>query len=94
MLRITIHNETVTTRFVIEGKLAGPWVEELERCWQTALSNEPSCAIQVHLANVIFVDDLGKELLAAMYRRGVNLVANGLMTQAIVKEIVTAHGLR
>lgn len=87
MLRITIHNEPATTRFVIEGRLAGPWVEELEKCWQTALSTSPGQAIQVHLANLIFVDDQGKELLAAMHRQGVNLVANGLMTQAIVKEV-------
>ncbi len=94
MLRITIHNEPATTRFVIEGRLAGPWVEELEKCWQTALSTkpgDPGQAIQVHLADVIFVDDRGKELLAAMHRQGVSLVANGpnrLLTQAIVKEIV------
>lgn len=94
MLRITIHDEAATTRFVIEGKLAGPWVEELEKCWQTAQSaapGEPGRSMQVHLADVIFVDDPGKELLAAMHRQGVNLLANGLMTQAIVKEIVATN---
>lgn len=87
MFRITIHNEAAMTRFVIEGKLAGPWVEELEKCWQAVLSTEPGRFIQVHLTSVIFVDDLGRALLAAMYRQGVSLVAKGLMTQAIVSEI-------
>jgi len=41
MLRITILNEDATTRFVVEGKLAGPWVEELEKRWQAASAAEP-----------------------------------------------------
>lgn len=89
MLRITIHNEAAATRLIVEGKLAGPCVEELKKCWQAVLATEAR-SIQVHLTDVFFVDDLGRELLAAMHRQGVNLVANGLMTQAIVKEIVTA----
>ncbi len=94
MLKITIHNEPSMTHLVVEGRLAGPWGEELKKCWQTALSTqsgEPGQAIQIHLADVTFVDDQGKELLAAMHRQGAGLVANGpnrLMTQAIVKEIV------
>lgn len=88
MLRITIQNDAATTRFVIEGKLVGPWVRELEKCWRKALSAKPSHFIQVHLANVFFVDERGKELLVAMHKQGVGLVANGMLTQAIVKEIV------
>lgn len=91
MLKITIHNEAATTRFVLEGKLTGPWVEELEKRWQVELSTEPGHFLQVYLADAILVDDPGKELLAAMHRRGVSLVADGLMAQAIVKEIVKDH---
>ncbi len=38
MLRITVRQEPTTTTIELEGKLAGPWVEELERCWRTALA--------------------------------------------------------
>ena len=90
MLRITIHNEAATLSFVLEGKLVGPWVKELEKCWKKVLRTEPSRIIQVHLANVFYVDELGKELLAAMHKQGVNLVANGVLTQAIIREIMKA----
>ena len=33
MLRIYIHDEVPVTSFVLEGKLVGPWVKELEKCW-------------------------------------------------------------
>ena len=86
MIRIYIQDEAETTSLVVEGKLAWPWVEELERCWRMALINEQP--IEVNLADVVFVDDKGKELLVAMRETGARLVANGLMTQAIIEEIV------
>ncbi len=89
MLRITIHNEAVTTRFVLEGKLAGPWVEELQKCWQAALIAAPDDAFHLHLADVFFVDEAGQALLAALHRQGVTLTAKGLMAEAVV-EAVTA----
>ena len=36
MLRITIHDDPGSLTFQLEGKLAGPWVAELEDCWQKA----------------------------------------------------------
>jgi hypothetical protein len=86
MIRIYIQDEAETTSLVVEGKLAWPWVEELERCWRMALITEQP--IEVNLADVIFVDDTGKELLAAMHQTGAKLLANGLMTQAIIEEII------
>ena len=35
MLRIYIHDEVPVTSFVVEGKLVGPWVKELEKCWES-----------------------------------------------------------
>ena len=86
MIRIYIQDEAETTSLVVEGKLAWPWVEELERCWRMALINEQP--IEVNLADVVFVDDKGKELLVAMHETGTKLMANGLMTQALIEEIV------
>ncbi|NOT64183.1 MAG: hypothetical protein HOP19_28545 [Acidobacteria bacterium] len=88
MLKITIHNEAVLTRFELEGKLSGPWVEELKKCWQAALVAAPDDAFQIHLADVIFVDEAGKELLAALHRQRVALTAQGLVAEAVVTEII------
>src|SRR5262245_32843714 len=34
MLRITINKDQPVTRLSVEGRLAGEWVTELERCWR------------------------------------------------------------
>src|ERR1044072_4570308 len=56
MLRIDVLNEKESTSFIIEGKLTAPWAPELEKCWQTVVSAEPSKLIVVNLASVTFVD--------------------------------------
>ena len=36
VIRITCHNESALTRLVLEGKLAGACVDELDKCWRDA----------------------------------------------------------
>ena len=87
MLRITIHDKPRVTSFVIEGKLVGPWVKELEKCWQSVLAAEPSGTMLMNLTAVTFIDYEGRELLTRMRRQGVRLESAGLLTNAIVSEI-------
>jgi hypothetical protein len=86
MLKITVNNDASPAVLELEGKLAGPWVAELENCWrkETVLDRP----LHLKLCAVTFVDAEGKELLAEMYRHGAELLAEGCMTQAIVEEIV------
>ena len=85
MLKITIRTDPTTTIFELEGKLAGPWVQELEDCWQEVINSERS--VVVRLCAVTFIDDKGRDLLVEMHRHGVELVAEGCMNKAIVDEI-------
>ncbi|MBI3000934.1 MAG: hypothetical protein HYY46_21155 [Deltaproteobacteria bacterium] len=86
MLRIIIQTDATGTVFELQGKLAGPWVQELAGCWRNvaAGSDRP---VRVMLCAVTFIDEKGRDLLAEMYRRGAELVAEGCMTKAIVEEI-------
>jgi len=86
MLRINIKRGASLTSFELEGRLAGPWVAELENWWRRE-TTPPGVQTQVDLRAVSFVDEAGKDLLAEMYRHGVELVAAGCMTRAIVTEI-------
>lgn len=87
MFRIHVHHGTEATSFTVEGKLKGPWVNELERCWQTAIAEAPEAAIVVDLTGTIYVDEGGKQLLARMRGQGVKLAGNGLMMEFINREI-------
>jgi outer membrane protein len=70
----------------VEGRLAGPWVGELEQSWSQAAATRGSSAVQVELAGVSFVDEAGKQLLRKMSQAGTRLSAAGCLARAIVEE--------
>ena len=39
MLRITVHDKPQALTFQLEGRLAGPWLRELEECWKSTLAH-------------------------------------------------------
>ena len=85
VIRITCHNEPRSKRLVLEGKLAGACVDELDRCWQ-----QDSCsgaAILVDLTSVNYIDDRGKQLLKRMHDHGITLVSTSLMSKCLIEEI-------
>ena len=91
MLKITRQqDETLKLiSFKLEGRLAGPWVEELKACWRRTAPDSRNRAV-VDLTNVTFVDADGKALLTAMWQKGVRLHATGCLNNCIVEEITKA----
>jgi anti-anti-sigma regulatory factor len=90
MLRITTHQSPGLLTFLLEGRLTGPWVRELQGCSQRASSGHADQAIRFDLSGVTFVDASGKEFLAARYADGAELVAAGCLMKAVVAEITQA----
>jgi hypothetical protein len=85
VIRITCLNESTTTRLILEGKLAGVCVDELEKCWQhTSLKD---LTLLVDLTSVSFIDDRGKQLLKRMRDHGAQLVSHSLMSKCLIAEI-------
>jgi outer membrane protein TolC/ABC-type transporter Mla MlaB component len=85
MLRITTSdiNEKVTLK--LEGKLSGPWVDELARCWRT--SSHVYKGMVVDLSGVTFVDPAGKKLLCSIATGGAQLIGSGLIPKSLIDEI-------
>jgi hypothetical protein len=88
MLRVTVKQEGAVESWELEGKLAGEWAKELERCWRHSPSKGPETLRRVHLKAVSYIDADGKRLISEMYREGAEIKACGCMTRAIVEEIV------
>ena len=86
MLKITLCRDPSATTFRLEGRLAGPWVRELEDSWQ-AESPGANPTLRVDLTGVTFIDAAGRALLARMYRHGAEFVAVECMTRAVIDDI-------
>lgn len=73
MLKISIISDSdQAIQFQLEGKLVGPWVEELQRLSDEALSHQK--AVSLDLERVSFVDSRGVTLLRDLARRQVSQV--------------------
>jgi anti-anti-sigma regulatory factor len=92
MLKISVKNGEPHKQplLEVEGRLAGPWVEELERSWEAERRIANSEEVVVRLSNVTFIDDAGKELLSRIFRAGSQLEGSGCMVRAIIARITGA----
>jgi len=71
VLKISIISDSdQAVQFQLEGKLVGPWVEELQRLSDEALSHQK--AVSLDLGRVWFVDLRGVTLLRDLARRQVS----------------------
>jgi ABC-type transporter Mla MlaB component len=94
MLRITVHDNPQALTFQLEGSVAGPWLRELETCWQDTLNQPRKPVLRVDLTGVTFVDEAGKACLAALHRQGAEFVAPDCLTKEIVAEICQGQSQR
>jgi ABC-type transporter Mla MlaB component len=71
VLKISVTNESGgATNFLLEGKLVGPWVEELRRLSEAALAT--SKALNLDLEKLWFVDSQGIALLLDLAKKQVS----------------------
>ncbi|TKB74106.1 MAG: hypothetical protein E8D46_09590 [Nitrospira sp.] len=88
MLKITGQKDAAqaSMSIILEGKLAGPWVEELNSYWRQISGSLQSGAV-IDLTGVTFIDANGKTLLTKLWQQGAELRAASCLTKCIVEEI-------
>ena len=87
MLRITVHDNPRSLTFQLEGRLAGPWLQELEECWRSTLARQGKPTLCVDLTGVTFIDAAGQACLGTLHRQGAEFVAADCLTMAVVAEV-------
>jgi outer membrane protein len=87
MLRITTEKKRGKLVLTVEGRLAGPWVSTLEQSWRDARAGSPTEKLYVNLCGVSFIDPAGKTILKEIHHQGGQLLAEGCLNQAIIREI-------
>ena len=100
MLRITTHKNSGSVKFQLEGKLAGPWVAELESCYRRIAAGQEKPAMQFDLTAVTCVDAAGNKATEEGQEMGEcydhdNCNSEVLLTRTSVQDgrIVLADGM-
>lgn len=69
MLRITVAESESAETMKLEGKIAGPWVEELSRAWHELKPSLGQKQLKLDMRSVAFVDGKGRQLLREIYQQ-------------------------
>jgi hypothetical protein len=85
VLRITITDEPEVQRWILQGRLSGPWVAQLKSDWEKShgLNGNRICVVDV--SSVTFVDLDGERVLDAMVRDGAKFIATGVYTKHVLE---------
>lgn len=86
MLKITVTETQTESRWILQGQLLGPWVNELRRYWK-AKHRESRKRCVVDLNDVMFIDKSGERLLRAMSKKGAEFVASGIYTRHVLERL-------
>jgi hypothetical protein len=93
MLRITINEASKeAAEMILAGRVAGPWVEELDRVWQEAAPRIGSRKLTIDLRDVTYADAAGKNvLLKILSQSGAEMVAGPLQMTDLARELFNRH---
>ena len=86
-MRITIVETATDRRWIVQGRLVGPWVNELRTTWKKAHRNQDKRACIVDLNDVTFIDKSGERLLRAICNKGAQLIAKGLYLKHVLEQL-------
>ena len=91
-LKITMQNSDKEIEITLEGRVAGPWVAELNRVWVETASQLGNRTVSIDLRNVTYADAPGKKLLRDIYSQThATLIASSPWAQYLAEEITQSQ---
>ena len=87
-VRITIQENENETLLTLEGRIAGPWAEELRRVWYKKAPQFAQGKLLIDICNVIYADAEGTRVLKEIYfHTRCEVIAHTPWTQHLAREI-------
>jgi len=87
MLRIIVERNSNSATMKLAGRLAGPWLAELDRTWADVHGSDTGDGVLLDLCDVTFVTPEGRERLEWMYRQGARFKTSGCFGKNLVEQI-------
>jgi hypothetical protein len=91
MLKITNSATANEDRWILCGRLAGPWVAELRSNWDQMRDRAFGRRYVIDLSDVTLIDKSGERLLVELKGEGAELVATGMYTKHLLEHLDSAE---
>jgi hypothetical protein len=87
MLRITNRTSAEEVRWILCGRLTGPWVGELRSNWDQAREWSRDRRHVIDLSDVTSIDERGEALLGELKDQGAAFLARGVYTRHLLENL-------
>jgi ABC-type transporter Mla MlaB component len=87
MLRITVTENALEERWILQGQLTKQSIAELVSSWRTAAAQPSTRRRVVDLNGVTSIDKSGEEALSMMVHDGATFVASGVYTKHLLDQL-------
>lgn len=87
MLRITVTDLPDEQRWLLQGRLVGPWAAELRLAWRNARHESDTRKCIVDLNDVTFIDKNGKAVLQEIMSQNPEFVTSSIYTKQILENL-------
>ncbi len=87
MLRITVKEDGLEERWILQGKLTKSSVAELISTWRASIASSATKSRIVDLDQITSIDKSGEEALSIMISDGATILASGVYTKHLVDQL-------
>ena len=87
MLKITVMETETEIRWIVQGRLVGPWAAELRLAWRNARHESDTRKCIVELNDVTFIDQNGKAVLQEIMSQNPEFVTSSIYTKQILENL-------
>ena len=92
-LRISIQENDTLIGFTLVGRLAGPWVAELERAWKEVATRLEGKKLSLDVRDLTYSDAGGKQVLREMFKRSrAEFITHSDWSHHLADEIRNSNG--
>jgi hypothetical protein len=85
MLKISVEESESSVRLILEGRLVGPWVEELQRVCEEQDTKAKTAHLTIDLCGVTSMDANGQGFLQQLFQAGATLTCSDVLNQYLVE---------
>jgi len=89
MLKISFSETPSEERWVLHGRLTGPWVRELRACWKKNHHRDEQRTCIVDLNEITVVDESGERLLRLLVKEGAQCIATGVYIKHVLGKLTS-----
>jgi len=89
MLKISFSETPSEERWVLHGRLTGPWVRELRACWKKNHHRDEQRPCIVDLNEITFVDKSGERLLRLLVKEGAQCFTTGVYIKSVLGKLTS-----